>query len=79
MNSVFHSHVGTNPDRTAAGICLPIVACMLGACGGNSLPIEKGMGTNPFLPEPDKQLIPTVNIAPAVHWPDRQATATAMQ
>jgi glucose/arabinose dehydrogenase len=28
-----------------------------------------GIGPNPILPEPDKQLVPTVNIAPAVGWP----------
>jgi glucose/arabinose dehydrogenase len=32
-------------------------------------PEPLGIGPNPLLPEPDKQLVPTVNIAPAVGWP----------
>ncbi len=43
----------------------------LGACGGSPvLPIDAGMGPNPALPEPDPTLVPVVNIAPAVGWPE---------
>jgi glucose/arabinose dehydrogenase len=43
----------------------------LGACGDTArLPVEAGMGPNPTLPEPNKTLIPTVNIAPARGWPE---------
>ncbi|MFZ6646509.1 PQQ-dependent sugar dehydrogenase [Undibacterium sp. TJN25] len=31
---------------------------------------KAGMGNNPVLPEPSSTLIPTVNIAPAVGWPN---------
>ena len=33
----------------------------------NAAPV--GYGVNPVLPEPDKQLLPTVNVADAVGWP----------
>ncbi|MEB0014996.1 sorbosone dehydrogenase family protein, partial [Glaciimonas sp. Cout2] len=39
------------------------------ACGETSqLKVADGMGPTPMLPEPNKTLIPTVNIAPAVGW-----------
>ena len=34
---------------------------------------ELGVGPSPVLPAPDKSLIPTVNIAPAVGWPEGAA------
>ena len=34
------------------------------------LPIEAGMGPNPSLPEPDKSILPKVNIAPEHGWPE---------
>ncbi|KAF2393654.1 PQQ-dependent sugar dehydrogenase [Pseudomonas frederiksbergensis] len=40
------------------------------ACGEtSSLQVTDGTGPSPKLPEPNKTLIPTVNIAPAVGWP----------
>ncbi|MGE8067375.1 PQQ-dependent sugar dehydrogenase [Pseudomonas sp. NPDC089569] len=43
----------------------------LAACGETStLQVSDGTGPSPTLPEPNKTLIPTVNIAPAVGWPD---------
>ena len=36
-----------------------------------------GVGPSPVLPAPEKSLIPTVNIAPAIGWPDG-ATPQAM-
>ncbi|WP_426235222.1 PQQ-dependent sugar dehydrogenase [Pseudomonas sp. TWP3-2] len=42
----------------------------LAACGeSSSLKVIDGTGPSPKLPEPNKTLIPTVNIAPAVGWP----------
>ena len=42
----------------------------LAACGEtSSLQVSDGTGPTPKLPEPNKTLIPTVNIAPAVGWP----------
>ena len=43
----------------------------LAACGEtSSLQVSDGTGPSPKLPEPNKTLIPTVNIAPAVGWPE---------
>ncbi|MFJ7795367.1 PQQ-dependent sugar dehydrogenase [Pseudomonas sp. NPDC096950] len=40
------------------------------ACGEtSSLQVTDGTGPSPKLPEPNKTLIPTVNIAPAIGWP----------
>ena len=45
------------------------LAAGLAACGeSSSLRVEDGTGPSPKLPEPNKTLIPTVNIAPAVGW-----------
>ena len=54
-------------------------ALMLGlaGCGDTAtLPVEAGYGPAPALPEPNKSLIPTVNIAEATGWPaDRSPQA----
>ena len=43
----------------------------LTACGEIAKhPISAGTGTNPILPVPNKTLIPTVHIAPAIGWPN---------
>ncbi|MCB2253308.1 sorbosone dehydrogenase family protein [Pseudomonas chlororaphis] len=45
-------------------------AAGLAACGeSSSLQVSDGTGPSPKLPEPNKTLIPTVNIAPAIGWP----------
>ena len=45
------------------------LAAGLAACGESStLQVADGTGSSPKLPEPNKTLIPTVNIAPAVGW-----------
>jgi glucose/arabinose dehydrogenase len=53
--------------------CLCVsVLCVLAfaSCAGHAkLPFIAGVGPHPVLPPPDKTLIPTVNIAPAVGWP----------
>ncbi|MFW0887009.1 PQQ-dependent sugar dehydrogenase [Pseudomonas rhizophila] len=52
---------------------LLIVALAAGlvACGESStLQVSDGTGPSPKLPEPNKTLIPTVNIAEAIGWPD---------
>ncbi|CAI8866909.1 L-sorbosone dehydrogenase [Pseudomonas sp. IT-P253] len=42
----------------------------LAACSEtSSLQVSDGTGPSPKLPEPNKTLIPTVNIAPAIGWP----------
>ncbi|XHF32713.1 sorbosone dehydrogenase family protein [Pseudomonas chlororaphis] len=47
-----------------------VIAGGLAACGeSSSLQVSDGTGPSPRLPEPNKTLIPTVNIAPAIGWP----------
>ncbi|MBU3079144.1 PQQ-dependent sugar dehydrogenase [Sphingomonas quercus] len=47
------------------------LALMLAGCGNNAkLPIEQNMGPRPTLPEPSSSMIPTVNVAKAVGWPE---------
>lgn len=49
---------------------LLVLAAGLAGCGESStLQVTDGTGPAPKLPEPYKTLIPTVNIAPAVGWP----------
>ena len=49
---------------------LIMCAGALVACGESStLQVSDGTGPSPKLPEPNKTLIPTVNIAPAIGWP----------
>jgi len=46
-------------------------ACGLAACGEtSSLQVTDGTGPTPKLPEPNKTLFPTMNIAPAIGWPE---------
>lgn len=52
---------------------LATAALMLGlaGCGETAkLPVGSGYGPHPILPEPNKTLIPTVNIAKATGWPE---------
>ena len=45
------------------------LAAGLAACGESStLQVSDGTGPSPKLPEPNKTVIPTVNIAPAIGW-----------
>ena len=56
-----------------------VLAAGLAACGESStLQVADGIGPSPKLPEPNKTLIPTVNIAPAIGWANG-ATPTAAQ
>lgn len=48
-----------------------LTAFALVACSSSAEdPIDIGFGANPELPQPSKQLLPTVNIAEAEMWPD---------
>lgn len=54
----------------------------LAACGETSrLQVSDGTGPSPQLPEPNKTLIPTLNIAPAIGWPQgaKPVAATGTQ
>ncbi|MDD0975835.1 PQQ-dependent sugar dehydrogenase [Pseudomonas fontis] len=56
--------------RTPHIALLLVVSGGLAACGESArLDVGAGSGPSPQLPEPNKTLIPTVNIAPAVGWP----------
>ncbi|MBC7988741.1 MAG: sorbosone dehydrogenase family protein, partial [Luteimonas sp.] len=51
-------------------LALPL-ACALAACGDSAkLVTREDTGTQPVLAAPVKRAIPTVNIAPAVDWPE---------
>jgi glucose/arabinose dehydrogenase len=41
------------------------------ACSAEPLSGVDGLGPHPVLPAPDQRLLPTVNVAPAVGWPQR--------
>ena len=56
------------PLRTLA---LTLAAVALLGCGETArLQREAGYGPTPTLPEPHKTLLPTINVAPAVGWPE---------
>ena len=56
---------------------LALVATVIAAgCGSATLPFSAGVGSNPTLPPPTPELIPTVHFAPAKGWP-AGATPTA--
>jgi glucose/arabinose dehydrogenase len=57
---------------------LAAAAFALAACsGGPSLPIEEGYGADPTLPEPRRQTLPLVNIAPAEGWAEGEQPTPA--
>lgn len=52
------------------GLLLALTTSLV-ACGESArLQVSDGMGPAPKLPAPNKTLIPTVNIAPAIGWPN---------
>lgn len=56
---------------------LPLLA-LLSGCGQYArLSAQAGTGADPALPQPNRSLIPTVKIAPAVGWPDGAAPTPA--
>jgi glucose/arabinose dehydrogenase len=59
-------------------IAVSAIVLTLAACGGNeALDPSVGFGPNPTLPEPQRSLIPTVNVADAVGWPAGRTPVTA--
>jgi glucose/arabinose dehydrogenase len=57
----------------ASALSLVLAAC----AGGASLPPQAGYGPNPQLPAPQRQLIPTIKIAPAKGWSPGQTPTPA--
>ena len=50
---------------------VPLIALALAGCGETAkLSVNDGTGATPQLPTPNKTLIPTLNVAKAVGWPD---------
>jgi glucose/arabinose dehydrogenase len=55
---------------SAGAFIVGLQTLLLAACGESSkFPEDAGVGASPTLPEPNRTLIPTVNIAPAKGWP----------
>ncbi len=54
--------------KTRAMLLL-LSALLLGGCDSAELPEEQTQGPAPTIPAPNEALIPTVNIARAVGWP----------
>lgn len=54
-----------------------LAAASLSACGTPADPVSTGYGPSPQLPEPDSDLIPTVNVAEATSWPEGEMPTAA--
>jgi len=55
-----------------------LTSALLAACGEEAkLPVEAGVGPSPQLPQPNRTLIPTVNIATAKGWADASGPTAA--
>src|SRR5688572_13266552 len=85
MNATTHidpAHIATrlaaHGGRSGLVSAATLLAALLGGCGDTArLPVESGMGPRPVLPEPDKSIIPTVNIAPARGWAEGASPVAA--
>jgi glucose/arabinose dehydrogenase len=63
---------------SALVLVLAVTGLLLSACGEvATLPLSAGTGPQPRLPPPERTLIPTVNIAPAMGWSPGQAPTPA--
>ena len=59
-------------------IQVAVVVSMLEACASNAnLPVSAGIGPDPTLPRPDKELIPTVHVAEGAGWPEGMTPVAA--
>ena len=68
-------HTQTRLKRLNSAFAFSCAATLLATTAAVSaetatLPVSAGTGPNPSLPAPVPTLIPTVNIAPAIGWPD---------
>jgi glucose/arabinose dehydrogenase len=58
------------PATLLTSILASLFALQLAGCGETArLPASAGIGPKPTLPEPNRTLLPTVHIAPAIGWP----------
>jgi glucose/arabinose dehydrogenase len=61
----------TQPFRRPEFVALGVTALLLVACGDTAqLPLSAGFGPTPALPEPHPTLLPTIEVARAVGWPN---------
>lgn len=70
----------SGPERFRAALALALLPmlALLSACGGQArLPTQAVAGTEPVLLDPEPGLIPVIEIAPAVGWPDGAAPTPA--
>jgi len=59
------------PFRRPELVALGVTALLLVACGDTAqLPLSAGFGPTPALPEPHPTLLPTIEVARAVGWPN---------
>ena len=56
---------------------LVTIALLAGCSGVANLPVERGMGTDPVLPAPDRSLLPVVEVATATGWPQGRSPQPA--
>ncbi|HEY0598534.1 sorbosone dehydrogenase family protein [Brevundimonas sp.] len=61
------------PPLLAAALLVTVAACD----GGSALDPALGFGPNPTLPAPQRSLIPVVNVAEAVGWPEGRTPTPA--
>jgi glucose/arabinose dehydrogenase len=55
--------------KRAVWLCSVLCGAVVGFAEEARMPVSAGMGPEPKLPPPNKNLIPTVKVAPAVGWP----------
>ncbi len=60
-----------------SGVSLLIVSLITGCASQGTPPPDTSYGANPVLPAPQKRLIPTVKIAPAIGWSNGQTPVAA--
>lgn len=58
--------------QTSLACCALIIGALVSGCGGAANAPAAGTGPAPELPAPQKSMLPTVNIAPAVRWAQGQ-------
>ncbi|MBP2263835.1 sorbosone dehydrogenase family protein [Pseudomonas sp. BP8] len=56
-------------DKMSTTLLLALIAGLAGCGDTATLDVNDGFGPAPRLPAPNKTLIPTVNVAPAIGWP----------
>ncbi|MFC3606956.1 PQQ-dependent sugar dehydrogenase [Stutzerimonas tarimensis] len=63
--------------RLASALCVPTMAVLLSACGGGEQDAAQHYGANPRLPEPERGLLPSMQIAEPSPWGDQLPTVPA--